>query len=53
MAGKVAAVGGRMLDGAARFLIGQFFEALIRQAGGGAPGEGWWRRLLRALGLIP
>ena len=55
VAGKVAAVGGRMLDGAARILIGQFFEALIRQAGGGdgAPPDGWWRRLLRALGLVP
>ena len=55
VAGKVAAVGGRMLDGAARILIGQFFEALIRQAGGGqgAPTEGWWRRLLKAMGLAP
>ena len=55
VAGKVAAVGGRMLDGAARIVIGQFFEALIRQAGGGdgAPREGWWRRLLRAIGLVP
>jgi 2-furoyl-CoA dehydrogenase large subunit len=55
VAGKVAAVGGRMLDGAARILVGQFFEALICQAGGGqgAPTEGWWRRLLRAIGLAP
>lgn len=32
--GKVAAVGGRLLDGAARFVIGQFFVALGRRAGG-------------------
>jgi len=34
LTGKVAAVGGRMLDGAARLLIGQFFKALVKQAGG-------------------
>jgi 2-furoyl-CoA dehydrogenase large subunit len=34
ISGKVAAVGGRMLEGAARILIGAFFEALARQAGG-------------------
>ena len=33
--GKVASVGGRLLDGAARFVIGQFFAALARHAGGG------------------
>ena len=55
LAGKVAAVGGRMLQGAARALIGQFFAGLIRQAAGErADSEqpavtGWWRRLLRAL----
>lgn len=32
--GKVAAVGGRLLDGAARFIIRQFFTALARRAGG-------------------
>jgi 2-furoyl-CoA dehydrogenase large subunit len=31
--GKVASVGGRLLDGAARFVIRQFFEALSRQLG--------------------
>jgi 2-furoyl-CoA dehydrogenase large subunit len=35
LTGKVAAVGGRMLDGAARLLIGQFFKALVKQAAGG------------------
>jgi 2-furoyl-CoA dehydrogenase large subunit len=32
--GKVASIGGRLLDGAARVIIGQFFSALARQAGG-------------------
>jgi 2-furoyl-CoA dehydrogenase large subunit len=31
--GKVASIGGRLLDGAARFIIGQFFAGLARQAG--------------------
>jgi 2-furoyl-CoA dehydrogenase large subunit len=34
--GRVASVGGRLLDGAARFLIGQFFAALVKQASGDA-----------------
>jgi 2-furoyl-CoA dehydrogenase large subunit len=34
--GKVASIGGRLLDGATRVIIGQFFAALARQAGGGA-----------------
>jgi 2-furoyl-CoA dehydrogenase large subunit len=34
--GKVASIGGRLLDGAARVIIGQFFAALARQAGGGS-----------------
>jgi 2-furoyl-CoA dehydrogenase large subunit len=36
--GKVASIGGRLLDGATRVIIGQFFAALARQAGGGAAG---------------
>jgi len=32
--GKVASIGGRLLDGAARIIIGQFFAGLARQAGG-------------------
>ena len=43
VAGKVAAVGGRMLDGAARALIGQFFNGLVRQTGG-ASSVGLWSR---------
>jgi 2-furoyl-CoA dehydrogenase large subunit len=34
--GKVASIGGRLLDGAARVIIGQFFAALARKAGGDA-----------------
>ncbi|NIR31502.1 MAG: molybdopterin-dependent oxidoreductase [Gammaproteobacteria bacterium] len=51
--GKLAAVGGRMLQGVARKLIGQFFERLAAQAGGEpAPRpRGWWRRLLAWLGI--
>jgi 2-furoyl-CoA dehydrogenase large subunit len=36
--GKVASVGGRLLDGAARVVIGQFFQSLARYAGRGANG---------------
>src|ERR1700728_4198720 len=34
--GKVGSIGGRLLDGAARVIIGQFFAALARQASGGS-----------------
>jgi 2-furoyl-CoA dehydrogenase large subunit len=34
--GKIASIGGRLLDGAARVIIGQFFAALARRAGGTA-----------------
>ena len=46
--GKVASIGGRLLDGAARVIIGQFFAGLARQAGGKRPGGvwAWLRRLL-------
>ena len=36
--GKVASIGGRLLDGAAKAIIGQFFAALARRAGGAKPG---------------
>lgn len=36
--GKVAAIGGRLLDGAAKAIIGQFFAALARKASPGRPG---------------
>ncbi|MBX3535121.1 MAG: molybdopterin-dependent oxidoreductase [Xanthobacteraceae bacterium] len=42
--GKVAAVGGRLLDAAARVVIRQFFEALARRARGDKS-ESWLKRL--------
>jgi 2-furoyl-CoA dehydrogenase large subunit len=45
VSGNIAAIGGRMLDGAARALIGVFFRQLITAA---APRVPWWRRLLRS-----
>jgi 2-furoyl-CoA dehydrogenase large subunit len=42
--GKAASVGGRLLDGAAKAVIRQFFAALARQAGGR---RGLFARLLR------
>jgi 2-furoyl-CoA dehydrogenase large subunit len=51
--GKVAAVGGRLLDGAARVIIGQFFAALARKAGGRPTRRPLLARLLECLlGLI-
>lgn len=47
--GKVASIGGRLLDGATRVIIGQFFQALAAQAGGARPG-GLWARLRRWFG---
>ncbi|MDH3691280.1 MAG: molybdopterin-dependent oxidoreductase [Gammaproteobacteria bacterium] len=53
LAGKVAAVGGRMLDGAARALMAQFFKALTAKAAGEEVPvkRSWWRALLAALGF--
>lgn len=54
ISGKVAAVGGRMLEGAARMVLGQLFEQLGRQAMGqpvGTARTGWWSRLRARLGL--
>jgi 2-furoyl-CoA dehydrogenase large subunit len=48
--GKVAAVGGRLLGGASRVIIGQFFAALARKAGGGSSEPGLIARLLALLG---
>jgi 2-furoyl-CoA dehydrogenase large subunit len=47
--GKVASIGGRLLDGAARAIIGQFFAALAARASGRRPGV--LARLLRWLGV--
>jgi 2-furoyl-CoA dehydrogenase large subunit len=43
--GKVASVGGRLLDGAARFVIRQFFAALSRRLGGEQRTDSWLARL--------
>jgi len=57
LSGRIAAEGSRMLDGAARVLIGAFFEALARRArGAGGDAQttgdaGWWKKLLGMLGL--
>jgi len=59
VSGKVAAVGGRMLEGASRALINQFFRRLSRQidqprgqaATVSAADLSWWRRLLKLIGL--
>ncbi len=51
--GKVASIGGRLLDGAAKVIIGQFFAALARQAGGGASASAdrsWLARLRQWVG---
>ena len=48
--GKVASIGGRLLDGAARVVIGQFFNALAAQAGGKRSGGGLFGWLGRLLG---
>ena len=48
--GKIAAVGPRMLEGAARIIVGQLFASLGRQASG-KPALTWWQRLLHKLGL--
>ena len=45
--GRVASIGGRLLDGAARVIIAQFFEALAAKAGGKRAGflARLWHRL--------
>lgn len=48
--GKVAAVGSRMLEGAARIILAQLFESLGRQATGAAE-LSVWQRLCRRLGI--
>jgi 2-furoyl-CoA dehydrogenase large subunit len=49
--GKVAMVGSRMLESAARVIVAQLFESLGRQASGGdAARPSWWQRLLGRLG---
>ena len=50
VSGKVAAVGGRMLEGAAKIVLRQLFEQLGRQASGQANTTmPWWGRWLARL----
>jgi 2-furoyl-CoA dehydrogenase large subunit len=54
ISGKAAAVGGRMIEGATKVLIGQFFQRLVAEMQRGPrdrPSRPWWRRLLEALGF--
>ena len=52
VSGKVAAVGGRMLEGAAKIVLAELFEQLGQQAGGGTVRpRSIWARLLRLLGV--
>ena len=52
LSGTVASVGGRMLEGAAKAIVGQFFNRLVAQVGG-APARpvSLWQRILRMLGI--
>ncbi|WP_411880553.1 xanthine dehydrogenase family protein molybdopterin-binding subunit [Polaromonas sp. YR568] len=53
--GKVAAVGSRMLEGAARIILAQLFESLGRQATGEAHAAHatWWLRLKKFWSRTP
>jgi 2-furoyl-CoA dehydrogenase large subunit len=55
LTGTVASVGGRLLEGAAKSVVNQFFQRLVAQVGGtpaAGPTETMWRRLLRTLGIV-
>lgn len=55
VSGKVAAVGGRMLEGAAKVVLTQLFEQLGRVASGEKPSAAtkkWWQKLLGLLGAL-
>jgi 2-furoyl-CoA dehydrogenase large subunit len=56
ISGKVAAIGGRMLDGTARVIMKQFFQRLASLTEGRAeaaapPPTSFWQRLLKLLGI--
>ncbi|MBT5049497.1 MAG: molybdopterin-dependent oxidoreductase [Rhodospirillaceae bacterium] len=54
LTGTVASVGGRLIEGAAKSVVNQFFVRLGAQVGGGsasATSESFWHRLLRSLGI--
>ena len=51
--GKVASIGGRMLEGAAKIVVSQFFERLVNQIEGKAvPFRlSFWQRFKRMIGI--
>jgi 2-furoyl-CoA dehydrogenase large subunit len=55
VSGKVAAVGGRMLEGAAKIILRQMFDRLGKKAAADdtvSRPPSWWRRLLIWLGIL-
>jgi 2-furoyl-CoA dehydrogenase large subunit len=55
VSGKVAAVGGRMLEGAAKIILRQMFDRLGKKAAADdtvSRPPSWWRRLLLWLGIL-
>lgn len=46
VAGKIASVGSRLLDGATRALMREFFVNLAARLAGATPRPPWWRRVL-------
>jgi 2-furoyl-CoA dehydrogenase large subunit len=47
VSGKVAAIGGRMLESASKFVLKQLFERLGQVASGVQPSakRGWWQKI--------
>ena len=53
LSGTIASVGGRLLEGAAKALVKQFFQRLVSQVGGEKnKTRPWWQSLFRMLGFI-
>ena len=57
LTGTVASVGGRLIEGATKSVVNQFFQRLAAQVGGPAASaasstDSWLRRLLRTLGIV-
>ena len=54
LSGTVASVGGRLIEGATKALVNQFFQRLTAQVSGKSISQKmpWWRKFFRSLGLI-
>ena len=54
LSGTVASVGGRLIEGAAKALVNQFFQRLTAQVSGKSISQKtpWWRKIFHSLGLI-